>query len=123
MYCAEIHIQQQTEGAMRDGLYKVHFQTQLGQGAGVVVLQGGKLRGGDSTIFYAGTYALNGDSFTAEVATDAHTKVPGMASVFGIDRVNISLKGKASNDTAEMVGTAREAANVTFKATLKRICD
>jgi cystathionine beta-lyase/cystathionine gamma-synthase len=35
---------------MKDGLYKVQFQTPHDHGAGVVVLSGGKLLGGDFSI-------------------------------------------------------------------------
>src|SRR2546430_873168 len=95
---------------MRDGIYKVQFQTQLGQGAGVVVLQGGKFRGGDSNIYYIGTYSQSGDQLTADVATDAHSS--GIGSVFGVDRAHIHLTGKVTGDSAQMTGTAREAPNV-----------
>jgi hypothetical protein len=108
---------------MRDGIYKVQFQTPLGQGAGVVVLQGDKLRGGDSRIYYIGTYSQSGDQFTADVETDAHTQVPGMASVFGVDRAHINLTGRVTGDSAQVTGTAREAPNVSFQATLTRIGD
>jgi hypothetical protein len=46
-----------------------------------------------------------------------------MASVFGIDRVNITLKGTANGDSAKMTGTAREAPGVSFQATLTKIAD
>lgn len=108
---------------MKDGLYKVHFKTPAGQGAGVVILTGGKLRGGDSSIYYSGNYAIAGDQFTAQVATDAHTKFPGIASVFGVDRVTISLTGKVAGDSAQMSGTAPEAPGLSFQATLTRISD
>jgi hypothetical protein len=41
---------------MQTGLYKVNFKTPLGLGAGVVVLENGMIRGGDSSMFYRGTY-------------------------------------------------------------------
>jgi hypothetical protein len=106
---------------MRDGLYKVDFRTQGGSGAGVVVLQGGKVRGGDSGLYYAGTFAENGDQITAQIATNRHTV--GIGSVFGRDRVNISLRGTAKGDTAQMTGTAAEAPGLNFQASLTRIAD
>lgn len=39
---------------MEEGLYKVLFQTQLGQGTGVVTVREGRLRGGDSVMYYTG---------------------------------------------------------------------
>lgn len=108
---------------MRDGLYKVQFQVPGNGGAGVIVMAGGKLRGGDSSMYYTGTYAVKGNQVTAQVITDAHTKIPGMASVFGIDRVTITLTGKLTGDNATLTGSAREAPNVPFQAMLTRIGD
>jgi hypothetical protein len=108
---------------MKDGLYKVRFATPLDEGAGVVHLQGGQIRGGDSGLYYVGTYLDTGGKFTAQVKADVHTKAPGVQSVFGIDRVTISLEGTSSEDKAEMKGTAKEAPGVSFKATLTRIAD
>lgn len=100
---------------MRNGLYRVHFQTPRGGGAGVVALQDGKISGGDSRIYYTGTYSESGVQFTAQVKTDAHTPTPGMVSVFGVDRVNITLKGTSTGDSAQLTGTAAEAPGSVFK--------
>lgn len=106
---------------LSDGFYKVSFQTRLGGGAGVVILSSGKMYGGDSSIYYVGTYTQSGDEFTASVATNRHTT--GLQSVFGVDRVHISLRGKTSGDVVTMQGTAAEAPGVTFQATLSKISD
>jgi hypothetical protein len=108
---------------MDDGLYKVEFQTPMGFGAGVVFLQSGKLRGGDAALFYVGTFVQNGNEFLAEVVTDRHTQYPGLVSVFGKDRVHITLKGQSSGNTGMMQGTAVEAPGVRFTAKLSRIAD
>jgi hypothetical protein len=108
---------------MRDGLYRVHFQTPLGYGAGVLHAAGGKLWGGDAGLYYVGSYELNGDNVTATVTTNRHTQHPGVQSVFGRDEVKISLKGVAEGDTAKFKGTAAEAPGVSFAAELKRIAD
>jgi T3SS negative regulator,GrlR len=107
--------------ANRDGFYAVQFQTPMGMGTGIVFLQGGILRGGDSMIYYTGDYQLNGDSFSGEVVTNAHARPPGMASVFGRDNVHITLKGNFSGDDATLTGTAKEAPGVQFSARLKKI--
>jgi hypothetical protein len=106
---------------MKDGLYKVQFETQLGSGAGVVVLLGGSLRGGDSRTYYAGKYAEQAGQLTAEVETGAHSNPPSMGSVFDVDRVHIVLRGNALGDSAQLVGTAAEAPGVQFRASLTRI--
>jgi hypothetical protein len=104
---------------LTDGFYRVAFQTRLGGGAGVLNLLSGKMWGGDSSLYYNGTYTQSGNDFTASVVTDRHT--PGLQSVFGVDRVHISLRGKTDGASATMQGTAAEAPGVTFQATLTKI--
>lgn len=108
---------------MRNGLYKVEFTTPKGAGSGVVTLSDGKMGGGDSVLYYRGTYAMNGNSFTATVQTDRHTVAPAMPAVFGQDRVNINVAGTFQGDVANMTGTAKEAPGVNFKARLSRLAD
>jgi hypothetical protein len=108
---------------MRDGLYKVHFQTPRGAGDGVIVLKDGQLRGGDSLIYYVGTYTQNGDRFSADVKTDAHSNNPNMQSVFGMNRVRINITGTTKGDSAQMTGTSPDAPGVNFQASLTRLAD
>lgn len=107
--------------ANQDGLYGVQFQTQRGAGTGVVFLHEGILRGGDSMMYYTGTYQLSGNSFTGEVHAGVHARPAGMASVFGRDDVHITLKGTFSGDNATLTGTAKEVPGAQFSAHLKKI--
>ena len=104
-----------------DGLYSVRFKTPMGEGAGVVTMLGGRLRGGDAGIAYLGAYQQDGDKFTATVKTKRHT--PGNGSVFGKDSVTISLAGQSSGTGATCNGTAAESPGVTFQAHLAYISD
>jgi hypothetical protein len=108
---------------MRDGLYKVAFTTPRGSGTGVLAIQGGRVRGGDSRTYYVGTFDENNGQITAHVKVDLHTNTPFMASVFGMDRVNVTLTGSAQGDSAQLTGTATEAPGVTFRAVLTRLAD
>jgi len=108
---------------MENGLYKVEFQTQLGSGAGVVFLQNGKIRGGDSAMFYVGSVSEQGDDLTAEVEGNLHTNMPGTRSVFGFDKTHIKLKGKGAGRSATFTGTSKEAPNVSFQAKLTKLSD
>jgi hypothetical protein len=106
---------------IKDGLYKVSFQTPMGVGAGVAYASGGKMWGGDSGIYYVGTYSQEGNQLTANVTTTRHTG--GANSVFGVDRVHITLRGTVDGDTATTQGTAAEAPGVKFQAILTRLSD
>ncbi len=108
---------------MQDGLYKAEFQTPMGVGYGVVVLSGGTLRGGDSMMYYVGTYSESGGQFTASVEVDVHSTVPGMVSVFGPgkNRVHIDLKGQSTADSANAQGSSPQAPGVGFSTSLTRL--
>jgi|SRR5262245_2353459 len=106
---------------MQNGLYKVEFRTQLGVGAGVVVLQDGKIQGGDSAMYYVGDYSENGQEMTARVEGKMHTDTPGMSSVFGVNHTHIRLTGKTNGNSAVMQGRADEVPSVSFQARLTKI--
>jgi hypothetical protein len=48
---------------------------------------------------------------------------PGQPSVFGIDNVDLPLTGTSAPTTASCTGTARQAPNLAFEATLVRMAD
>ena len=108
---------------MENGLYKVAFRTPIGEGYGVVVLENGTLRGGDSMMFYVGKYTENGGQFTASVDVDVHSNVPGMVSVFGPgrNRVHIDLKGQSTDNSADANGSSPQAPGVSFSTSLTRL--
>ena len=106
---------------MRSGLYKVHFQTQIGSGAGVAVLDDGRLLGGDSSMSYIGSYTEKDGTLTAHVRVDVHTE--GLPSVLGINRANLELRGRIQGDSITMDGSAAEASGVSFQAILAWLSD
>lgn len=108
---------------MRNGLYAVSFKTPLGEGAGVVTLLDGKVQGGDSGLFYDGTYSIAGERFSATLRTDRHDRNTGMVSVFGVDKVQIQLDGTWTGDSASVTGTSPQAPGISFKAALRRVAD
>ena len=94
-----------------------------GEGTGVIELNDGKVTGGDTVLAYTGSYVVDGDEFTAFIATERHT--PGQPSVFGvgIDIIELTLLGKSTPTTTSCTGTAKQAPGLTFEATLIRIAD
>jgi hypothetical protein len=94
-----------------------------GEGTGVIELNDGKVTGGDTGMAYTGSYAADGDIFTAFIATKRHA--PGQPSVFGIgiDNVNLTLTGKSTPTTASCTGTAKQAPGLAFEAVLVRMAD
>jgi hypothetical protein len=106
---------------MKDGLYKVVFQTPLGQGSGIAVIHGSSIRGGDAGMYYSGVYIQTGDAVSADVRVDRHTA--GIGSVLGNDKVHIQLAGTATGDAAQLSGSSPDAPGVSVRALLTRLPD
>ena len=104
---------------MVDGFYKAAFATPAGAGGGVVFLSGGTVKGGDSALYYQGTYALDGSQFSATIYTNRHS--PGMGSVFGTDKVEISLTGTVSGNDIDAKGRSPQAPGLAFNVKLTRL--
>ena len=106
---------------MREGLYRVSFETDRGAGFGVVYVKNGQLRGGDSGFYYVGTYEETNGHLTAQIVTQRHG-TEGPASVFGLERAHITFTGLVTGEIAKMTATAKEAPGVTLKASLAFLC-
>lgn len=85
------------------------------------MLNDGKITGGDGGLAYTGTYFQNGDRFSAVITTSR--RAPGQPSIFGIDNVDLTLTGTSAPTTASCTGTAKQAPDLTFEATLVRMAD
>src|ERR1700761_560680 len=59
---------------LRNGSYCTWFRTPQGEGTGIVELNDGKVTGGDTVLAYTGSYVVDGDKFTACIATERHTQ-------------------------------------------------
>jgi hypothetical protein len=71
---------------MLNGFYRVNFETRIGgAGAGVVVLENGMFRGGDSGMFYRGIFTDDGVKFSATVFIGRRTGKGRPVSVFKKD--------------------------------------
>lgn len=108
---------------MKNGLYKVQFQTPLGMGYGVVHAVDGKMWGGDASMYYVGSYTIDGDKITATVNTDAHSTYPGSGSVFGTNKVTIQIDGTFSGDNVTARGSSPQAPGLSFSASMHRLSD
>lgn len=101
---------------LKDGKYASWFRTARGQGTGIVYLAQGRISGSDSFFTYGGSYQVDQHRFTAILTTRRHTDGP--PTVFGPDEVEVSLTGTWNGKMATCSGTAREAPDVMFEATL-----
>ena len=102
---------------LKEGKYAAWFRTAQAQGTGIVHLAEGRISGSDSFFTYGGSYHLDDDQrFTAVLTTRRHADGP--PTVFGLDEVEVELSGVCSGAMATCSGTAREAPDVRFEATL-----
>ncbi|MGO4670202.1 hypothetical protein [Bosea sp. 2RAB26] len=109
--------------AVQEGTYKAEFGTVLGIGSGVVVICGGKVRGGNSAMLYVGSYQEDRDAFSAEIRVTRHTPTLAVESVFGKDDVSVSLTGVAIEGTISLLGESPDAPGVKVRVTLVRVAD
>ncbi len=101
---------------IEDGEYTAWYRTRHGQGTGRIILSRGRISGGDAFISYGGTYAVNGNEFTATLTTRRHTA--GGPTLFGIDEVEIQLAGNASGRFASCSGELPQVPGLIFEAIL-----
>lgn len=101
---------------LRDGKYAAWFRTARGQGTGIVHLTEGRIAGCDSFFTYGGSYCVDGNRFTAVLTVKRHAD--GAPGVFGPDEVEANLSGVCNSSVATCSGTAKQAPDVTFEATL-----
>ena len=100
----------------RDGRYAVWYRTSRGEGTGIVHLANGRISGGDCCFTYGGSYEVDDDNFTAALTTKRHSAGP--PTLFGLDEVEVELVGKFKGRMASCAGTAKQAPNLPFEATL-----
>jgi hypothetical protein len=104
---------------IEDGEYAAWYKTPRGDGTGIIVLAHGKLSGSDAVLAYSGSYQVDGDRISALVCTRRHS--PGQPSLFGVDDLELEVKGKLTGNTVVCSGHARHAPEVPFNVTLIRV--
>src|SRR3978361_738772 len=113
---------------MKNGLYSIHVNLQdgrSGKGSGVIMFRDGKMLGGESYLFYTGSYTTKGETFKGEVLIQRHTSSPDANPLFGgPNPVGIGVTGTFPDKAAVMNGTALVGkASQIFKATLRKLAD
>ncbi|WP_019961292.1 GrlR family regulatory protein [Woodsholea maritima] len=107
---------------MDNGLYIADFKTPLDQSSGVIMIQDGKVYGGDSGMYYFGSVEDNGKKIIAQITVKQHN--PVSQSVFGdIEEFDLTLEGKSGSDPVIFNGRATRAPSLRFEATLTKAVD
>ncbi len=80
---------------MIEALWSVEFRSNLDLiGSGIVVLETGRVFGGDSAMIYVGSYTVDGENIKAKLHIQRYANVPGMVSITGIDDYHLEATGK-----------------------------
>ena len=113
----------QAEPRVTDGLYTLGIEmngAKRGRATGVVVLQGGRIMGGDSFFYYTGSYSFSRGKWRGEMIVNQHTEAPGLNLVFGGREVTCGFSGSYSDGAADIDGTALVGNfSIPFRARLR----
>jgi len=110
------------DARVSDGLYSIAIEmsgAKRGHATGIVVLEGGRIMGGDSFFYYTGSYSFSRSKWRGEMIVHQHTEAPGLNLVFGGREVGCGFTGTYSAGAADIDGTALVGqTSVPFRAHL-----
>ena len=97
------------EGGIVDGLYSLRLKLLDGvEGGltGVMLLNGGRILGGDAFFYNLGTYTSEDGRWKGQILNQEHTPAKGEHPVFGGHEVGIGFSGSCDDESAELEATA-----------------
>ena len=112
---------------IRNGLYSIHIRMLDGidgGNTGVMMLQDGRIRGGDAYFDYIGAYSAADGRWKGEIINREHTASRGERPLFGGHEVGIGFSGTYDADGAVAEATALAGKrSIRFKAVLKKLVE
>lgn len=105
------------EGAAVNGLYSIHLRMLDGVDGGltgVMLLNSGRILGGDAFFYYLGTYTSENGRWKGQILNQEHTPSKGENPVFGGHEVGIGFSG-----TCDAQGALLEATALAGKRSLR----
>jgi hypothetical protein len=97
------------EGGAVDGLYSIHLQMLDGiEGSltGVMLLNNGRILGGDAFFYYLGSYTSENGRWKGQIVNQEHTPAKGQNPIFGGREVGIGFSGTCNDEGAMLDATA-----------------
>ncbi|WP_342711041.1 GrlR family regulatory protein [Bradyrhizobium sp. B124] len=111
------------EGGIINGLYSIHIQLLDGVDGsltGVMLLNNGRILGGDAFFYYLGTYTSEKGRWKGQILNQEHTSAMGENPVFGGHEVGIGFAGTCDAEGAVLEATALAGKrSLRLKAALK----
>lgn len=108
---------------MNEGLYKAEFETPFGKGTAVIYLHNGLFRGGNSALFYKGTYEIDGKTLHAQAKIKRHSQDLNIASVFGMDNITVTIEGVIEGNIINVDGLSDDVPDMQMRGKFTRLCD
>ncbi|MCS3763137.1 hypothetical protein [Bradyrhizobium centrosematis] len=113
------------EGGISDGLYSIHLKILDGiQGGltGVMLLNEGRILGGDAFFYYLGSYSSSYGRWRGHMVNQEHTPARGEDPVFGGHEIGIGFAGTCDGKRGMLEGTAfMGKRSIRFEARLELI--
>lgn len=101
-----------------DGFYKARFTALGGESGGVMMLQGGKVCGGNSELVITGSYTSTPDGIRADLTTTCQSvQTSGLLK----DDLVISLNGRGGLSGITCIGSSPQLPGVELKVVLDRV--
>ena len=97
------------EAGIADGLYSIHLRMLDGLDGGltgVMLLNRGRILGGDASFYYLGSYTAANGRWKGQILNQEHTPARDENPVFGGHEVGIGFSGTYDDDHAVLEATA-----------------
>ncbi|MBR0870988.1 hypothetical protein JQ633_11510 [Bradyrhizobium tropiciagri] len=97
------------EGGVVDGLYSIHIRMLDGVDGvltGVMLLNRGRILGGDAHFYYLGSYTSGKGRWKGQILNQEHTSAVGENPIFGGHEVGIGFAGTCDAEGAVLDATA-----------------
>ena len=97
------------EGCVVNGLYSIHIRLLDGVDGGltgVMLLNNGRILGGDAFFYYLGTYTSENGRWKGQILNQEHTSAKGENPIFGGHEVGIGFAGTCDEEGAVLDATA-----------------
>lgn len=97
------------EGGVVNGLYSIHIRLLDGVSGGltgIMLLNQGRILGGDASFYYIGTYASANGRWKGEILNQEHTPAKSENPIFGGHEVGIGFSGTCDGQGALLEATA-----------------
>ncbi len=111
------------EDGVVNGLYSIHLKMLDGIGGGntgVMLLNDGRILGGDAFFYYVGSYTSANGRWKGQILNQEHTPALGEDPIFGGHEVGIGFSGTCTEDDAQIEATALAGRrSLRFSAALK----